>query len=64
MGNAIGAALITAVFWATVSAAPASGAARAAQFGRGYAAGLLVSVGFAVAALLVAIRDVRRPAAP
>jgi EmrB/QacA subfamily drug resistance transporter len=60
MGNAIGAAVISAVFYASVTGAPASGAGRAAHFGHAYATSLLVSVGFAVAALLVAIRDVRR----
>jgi EmrB/QacA subfamily drug resistance transporter len=60
MGNAIGAAVISAVFYASVTGAPASGAGRAAHFGHAYATSLLISVGFAVAALLVAIRDVRR----
>jgi EmrB/QacA subfamily drug resistance transporter len=61
IGNAVGAAVISAVFYATVSGAPATGAGRAADYGRGYAAGLAVSVGFALVALVVAVRDVRRP---
>jgi EmrB/QacA subfamily drug resistance transporter len=64
IGNAIGAAVITAVFYAAVSAAPASGSDRAAHFGRGYALSLVVSVGFTVAALTLAILDVRRRRVP
>jgi hypothetical protein len=60
IGNAIGAAVITAVFYAAVSAAPASGAARAAHYGRAYALSLVVSVGFTLAALTMAVLDVRR----
>jgi EmrB/QacA subfamily drug resistance transporter len=60
IGNAVGAAVISAVFWAGASGAPASGAARAEHYGRAYAGGLTVSVGFALAALALAIRDVRR----
>jgi EmrB/QacA subfamily drug resistance transporter len=69
IGNAIGAAVITAVFYAAVSGAPASGAAREAHYGHAYALSLVVSVGFTLAALTMAIRDVRsrrlpaRPAA-
>jgi len=60
LGNAIGAAVISAVFYASVTGAPASGAAHQAHYGRGYAMSLIVSVCFAVAALGLAIRDVRR----
>jgi hypothetical protein len=60
IGNAVGAAVISAVFWAVASGAPSGGAARAEHFGRAYSSGLTVSVGFALAALAVAIRDVRR----
>jgi MFS family permease len=63
IGNAVGAAVISAVFYAAASGAPA-GAGRAARYGHAYASGLVVSVAFAVAALLLAIRDVRRRTAP
>ena len=59
-GNAVGAAVITAVFYASVSGAAAGGAGRQADYGRAYASGLTVSVVFAVAALVLAVRDVRR----
>jgi EmrB/QacA subfamily drug resistance transporter len=64
IGNAIGAAVISAVFYATVTGAPASGAPRQAHFGHAYATSLIVSVGFALAALALAIRDVRRRELP
>jgi EmrB/QacA subfamily drug resistance transporter len=60
IGNALGAAVISAVFYAAVSGAPATGAAREAHYGHAYASGLLVSVAFTAAALVVAVRDVRR----
>jgi EmrB/QacA subfamily drug resistance transporter len=61
IGNAVGAAVISAVFYASATGAPsAAGAERAARYGHAYASGLVVSVVFAVAALLLAIRDVRR----
>jgi hypothetical protein len=64
IGNALGAAVISAVFYAASAGAPAGGPARAAHFGHAYAMGLLVSVAFTVAALGVAIRDVRRRELP
>jgi EmrB/QacA subfamily drug resistance transporter len=64
IGNAIGAAVITAVFYAAVSGAPASGTARQAHYGHAYALSLVVSVGFTLAALTMAIRDVRRRRVP
>jgi predicted MFS family arabinose efflux permease len=64
IGNAIGAAVITAVFYAAVTTAPASGTARAAHYGHGYALSLVVSIGFTLAALTMAIRDVRRRRVP
>jgi EmrB/QacA subfamily drug resistance transporter len=64
IGNAIGAAVITAVFYAAVSGAPASGTARQAHYGHAYALSLVVSVGFTLAALIMAIRDVRRRRVP
>jgi EmrB/QacA subfamily drug resistance transporter len=60
VGNALGAAVISAVFYASATGAPAGGAARAAHYGHAYAMALVVSVAFTVAALGVAIRDVRR----
>src|SRR4051794_36698574 len=60
IGNAIGAAVISAVFYAAVAGAPTAGAAREADYGHGYATALLVSVGFTVAAFFVALRDARR----
>jgi EmrB/QacA subfamily drug resistance transporter len=65
IGNALGAAVISAVFYASASGVEGGTgtAERAAGYGHAYAAGLVVSVAFALAALAVAIRDVRRPAA-
>src|SRR4051794_9755508 len=64
IGNALGAAVITAVFYAAVSGAASGGESRQADFGTAYAVSLLVSVVFAAAALVLAVRDVRRrPAA-
>jgi Na+/melibiose symporter-like transporter len=60
IGNAIGAAVITAVFYAAVSGAASSGTGRQADYGQAYAVSLVVSVVFAAAALVLAIRDVRR----
>jgi EmrB/QacA subfamily drug resistance transporter len=65
IGNAVGAAVITAVFYASVTGVPATpGSARSAAYGHAYATGLVVSVAFAVAALLLAVRDVRRRGVP
>jgi EmrB/QacA subfamily drug resistance transporter len=65
IGNAVGAAVISAVFYASVTGVTATpGAARAAAYGQAYATGLVVSVVFAVAALLLAVRDVRRRGIP
>jgi len=64
IGNAIGAAVITAVFYAAVSGAPASGAGREAHYGHAYALSLVGCVGFTLAALTMAIRDVRRRRVP
>jgi MFS family permease len=64
IGNAIGAAVISAVFYAAVTGAPAAGAAREAEYGRAYATALLVSLGFTVAAFAVAVWDARRQPAP
>jgi EmrB/QacA subfamily drug resistance transporter len=63
-GNAIGAAIITAVFYASVTGAAGSGTGREADYGQAYAVSLVVSVVFAAAALVVAVRDVRRRPAP
>jgi EmrB/QacA subfamily drug resistance transporter len=59
IGNAVGAAVISAVFWGRAGAGQAGGSA--VRFGHAYAASLVVSVVFALAALVMAIRDVRRP---
>ncbi|MGZ4625360.1 MAG: MFS transporter [Kineosporiaceae bacterium] len=59
IGNAIGAAVISAVFYAAARGAPPSGPGRAAHYGRAYALALVVSVAFAVAAWLVAVRERR-----
>jgi MFS family permease len=64
IGNALGAAVVTAVFYAGASGAATGGAGRQADFGRAYAASLAVSVGFAVVALALSVRDVRRRPAP
>jgi EmrB/QacA subfamily drug resistance transporter len=64
IGNAVGAAVITAVFYAAVTGAPASGAAREAHYGHAYALSLVVSIGFTVAALTMAVLDVRRRRVP
>jgi hypothetical protein len=64
IGNALGAALITAVFYAAAGSAPGRGAGREAAFGHAYALGLGVSVAFTVVALGVAIRGVRRTPVP
>jgi EmrB/QacA subfamily drug resistance transporter len=60
IGNALGAAVISAVFYGAASRAPAGGAGREATYGHAYAMGLVVSVAFTVVALAVAIRGVRR----
>jgi EmrB/QacA subfamily drug resistance transporter len=60
IGNALGAAVITAVFYAAASGAASGGTDRQADYGQAYAVSLVVSVVFAAAALVVAIRDVRR----
>jgi MFS family permease len=59
IGNAVGAAVITAVFYAAVRGAPAAGAARQEDYGRAYALALAVSVLLTVAALLLAVRERR-----
>jgi EmrB/QacA subfamily drug resistance transporter len=64
IGNAVGAAVITAVFYAAVTGAPDSGDARAAHYGQAYAMSLVVSVGFTLAALVMAVLDVRRRRVP
>jgi EmrB/QacA subfamily drug resistance transporter len=65
IGNALGAAVISAVFYAAASRSPAGGAGREAGYGHAYAMALVVSVVFTIAALGVAIRGARRgPRAP
>jgi MFS family permease len=60
IGNTLGAAVISAVFFATIAGAPAAGPPRQAHYGRAYALALVVSVLFTVAAWLVALRSDRR----
>jgi MFS family permease len=60
IGNAIGAAVLSAVFYASVTGVTSAGPSRQAGYGRSYATALLVSVGFTVAALAVALWDARR----
>ena len=64
IGNAIGAAVITAVFYAAVSGAFVCGAVLVVFYGHAYAQSLVVSVGFTLAALTMAIRDVHRRRVP
>ena len=65
IGNAVGAALMTAVFYAAVTGAPGPGPARQDQYGHAYALSLAFSVVLAAAALAVAVRSARRrPADP
>lgn len=64
IGNAVGAAVMSAVFYAPVTGSAAGGVARQAHYGHAYAMALTFSVVFAVAALALAIRDVRRRPAP
>jgi EmrB/QacA subfamily drug resistance transporter len=61
-GNAIGAAVISAGFYAVASSAPATGVARQSHYGHAYATALAISIGFVLSALALAVRDVRRPA--
>jgi len=55
--------VISAVFYAAVAGGPAAGPSRQAHYGRAYALALVVSVLFAVAAWLVALRSDRRATA-
>jgi EmrB/QacA subfamily drug resistance transporter len=64
IGNAVGAAVMSAVFYASVSGAAPGGAQREEHYGHGYAMALTFSVVFAVAALALAIRDVLRRSPP
>jgi EmrB/QacA subfamily drug resistance transporter len=64
IGNAVGAAVMSAVFYTAATGAAAEGAHRQEHYGSAYAAALTFSVVFALAALGVAIRDVRRRPAP
>jgi EmrB/QacA subfamily drug resistance transporter len=59
IGNAVGAAVISAVFYAAVRGAPAAGAAREAHYGTAYGLALCVSVAFTGAALVLAVRHRR-----
>jgi MFS family permease len=64
IGNAVGAAVMSAVFYTAATGAAAGGVARQQHYGSAYATALAFSVVVALAALALAIRDVRRePAA-
>jgi EmrB/QacA subfamily drug resistance transporter len=64
IGNAVGAAVMSAVFYTAASGAAAGGVQRQQHYGSAYATALAFSVVVALAALGLAIRDVRRqPAA-
>jgi hypothetical protein len=63
IGNAVGAAVITAVFYAAVRGAPATGTPRQEDYSRAYALALAVSVLLTVLAVLLAVRE-RRGVAP
>jgi EmrB/QacA subfamily drug resistance transporter len=61
VGAAVGAAVLTAVFYGQLSGdSPSNGRVRAAHFGDAYSAALLVSVAMGALALLLAVREVRR----
>jgi EmrB/QacA subfamily drug resistance transporter len=60
IGIAVGAAVLSAVFYASATGAPAAGPAREAHYAHAYASALVVSVVLGMAALLLAVRDVRR----
>lgn len=60
VGSAIGTAVIGAMFYARAAGAPSSGPARATAYGHAYAAALGISMIFGLAALTLAVREVRR----
>ncbi|SHG48630.1 drug resistance transporter, EmrB/QacA subfamily [Jatrophihabitans endophyticus] len=61
VGAAVGAAVLTAVFYGQLAGTEATGErTRAAHYGHAYAAALLVTVVMAAAALLLAVGEVRR----
>lgn len=61
VGSAIGTSVISGVFYLLArSGTQLTGAARDAHFGQAYATSLLVTVAFALAALALAVRGVRR----
>ncbi|SDX80592.1 drug resistance transporter, EmrB/QacA subfamily [Modestobacter sp. DSM 44400] len=64
IGNAAGAAVMTAIFYAAATGAAADGLRRQEHYGSAYTAALAFSVVVALAALGVAIRDVRRRPIP
>ena len=59
IGNAVGAAVITAVFYAAVRGAPAAGAAREEHYGQAYALALAVSVAAGRRGPALAVRERR-----
>ena len=59
IGNAVGAAVVTAVFYAALRGSSQAGTARQEHYGRAYALALGVSVLLAVAAVLLAVLERR-----
>jgi MFS family permease len=59
VGNAVGAAVISAVFYALAQGAPAADAARAAHYGHAYGWALCVSMAFTAAAVTLGLRSRR-----
>ncbi len=59
IGNAVGAAVVTAVYYAAARGAPSGGPAREAHYGRAYALALTVSLALALAAVALAVRQRR-----
>ncbi len=60
IGSALGTALTSAVFYAAVRGAPSSGVGHARHYTNAFATALLVCLGFSLAALAVALREIRR----
>jgi hypothetical protein len=60
VGNAVGAAVISAVFYALARGAQAAGPAKAAHYGQAYGWALCVSVTFTAAAVTLSLRSGRQ----
>lgn len=59
IGNALGAAVLGAVFFGVAAGAPVVRAGHEAAFGRAYAWSMVVAAAFALSALALTVRDVR-----